>query len=143
MKSAPAAGTPPTRTRPGSARAASRSRSSEPAPAAALASSTGKATTRAVPPRRQAGPSGATAPPPARPVEPRPDRRQEDREEGDRREHAYQGDQHAANADAAEERQRQRDQGAEADGHGGAAEDDRVAGGLHRPLHRRGVVQPG
>ena len=62
--------------------------------------------------------------------------RQHDRQQRDRDERRDERDQHAAVAHRAQERQRQRDQREQADRDGDAAEHDRAAGGLHRPLHR-------
>ena len=64
-------------------------------------------------------------------VELRADRRQHHRQQRDRDRRRDQRDQHAAVADAAQERQRQHDQREQADGDGGAGEDDRPAGGRH------------
>ena len=68
----------------------------------------------------------------ARPVEPRPDRGEHDRQQGDRDGDADQRDQQPGDADAAQERHRQRDEREQRDRHGGAAEDDGGAGVLHR-----------
>src|SRR5581483_4255456 len=71
-----------------------------------------------------------------RPVEARPERGENDRQQCDRDHDADERDEHAADADAAQERHRQHGQRQEADGHGGAAEDDRAAGGRDRTLDR-------
>ena len=70
-----------------------------------------------------------------RPVEPRPERRQHDRQQRDRDGGRDERDQHPAVAHRAQERHRQREQREQPDGDGEAAEHDGAAGGLHRPLH--------
>ena len=77
-----------------------------------------------------------------RPVEPRAELRQHHRQQRDRHERRDERDQHPAVAHRAQERQRQRDQRQQADGHRDAAEDDRAAGGLHRLLHRLVTAAP-
>ena len=73
---------------------------------------------------------------PVGPVEPRPELRQHDGQQGDRDQRRDQRDQQAAVAHRAQERQGQRDQREQADRDRDAAEDDRATGGLHRALHR-------
>ena len=92
------------------------------------------------PPRDRLGPARPGAAclvvgAPVRPVEPRPELRQHDRQQRDRDQGRDERDQHPAVAHRAQERQRQRDQRQQADRDGDPAEDDRAAGGLHRPLH--------
>ena len=77
-----------------------------------------------------------------RPVQPRAELRQHDRQQRDRHERRDERDQHPAVAHRAQERQRQRDQREQADRHRDAAEDDRAAGGLHRVLHRLVAAAP-
>ena len=77
--------------------------------------------------------------PVARPVELRPDRRQQDRQERDGHGDADERDQQARDADAAQERHRQDDEREQRDRDGRAAEDDGGAGVLHRVAHRRVV----
>ena len=81
------------------------------------------------------GAAGLVVGAPVRPVEPVADLGQHDRQQRDRDQRRDERDQHPAVAHRAQERQRQRDQREQADRDRDAAEDDRAAGGLHRPLH--------
>ena len=65
------------------------------------------------------------------PVEPRADRRQDDGQQRDRDGDADERDQHAGDAEAAQERHGQRHEREQRDGDGAAAEDDGAAGVLH------------
>ena len=67
---------------------------------------------------------------------------EEHRREGQRREHGDEWDQHAADPDRADERQRQQHHAEQADRHGRAGDDHRSAGMRHRLDQRRLDVSP-
>lgn len=76
------------------------------------------------------------------PVEPRPDRGQQDGEQGRRDGDAHERDREAPDPDRAQRRNGQRDKGEQRDRHRRAAEDGGRAGPLQRPLDGDLVADP-